>query len=303
MSKLAKRIDFVALISVENANPNGDPLLQNTPRTDSDGYGEISDVCIKRKIRNRMQDLGYQIFIQSPERAGYDGEKSLDSRYKAAFKSAGKADIEETKKAACEKWLDVRSFGQVFAFDGQDDSGDKKSKGKGDGVSISVTGPVSIRIARSVSIPIITSMQITKSVNGKISKNGGKSKDTMGMKNFIRFGLYRIEGSIGVQQAERTGFSEEDADVIKKCLKTLFENDATAARPAGSMNVERLFWYENTCPLGDVPVRNVFRSIDVHLKDENNTDPHSVDDYDVTINEFPIAKDGKTGKMQDIPIL
>lgn len=113
MSSLQNKIDFVALVSVTRANSNGDPLNGNRPRTDLNGFGEISDVCIKRKIRNRMQDLGKPIFVQSEDRCS-DGCGSLSERASAAMK--GIKDREEYARHACETWLDVRTFGQVFAF-------------------------------------------------------------------------------------------------------------------------------------------------------------------------------------------
>lgn len=113
MSTLQNKIDFVALISVNMANANGDPLNGNRPRTDYNNYGEISDVCIKRKIRNRMQDQGYPIFVQSEDRCD-DGLGSLSERASTTLK--GIKNREEYTKKACETWLDVRAFGQVFAF-------------------------------------------------------------------------------------------------------------------------------------------------------------------------------------------
>lgn len=139
MIVLNNKIDFVALVSVTMANSNGDPLNGNRPRTDYNGYGEISDVCIKRKIRNRMQDLGHKIFVQSEDRCD-DGFGSLRERATATMKKI--KDREESVRLACETWLDVRSFGQVFAY------GEGK---KGDGVSIPIRGPVSIHMAQSVS--------------------------------------------------------------------------------------------------------------------------------------------------------
>ena len=216
MSSLQNKIDFVALVSVTRANSNGDPLNGNRPRTDLNGFGEISDVCIKRKIRNRMQDLGKPIFVQSEDRCS-DGCGSLSERASAAMK--GIKDREEYARHACETWLDVRTFGQVFAF--------KDAKG----FSCGVRGPVSIHQASSLSPVEIESLQITKSVNGEKKEKGeNRASDTMGMKHFVRFGLYEIKGSINVQLAEKTGFSEEDADTVKECLRTLFVNDASSAR-------------------------------------------------------------------------
>ena len=251
MSSLQNKIDFVALVSVTRANSNGDPLNGNRPRTDLNGFGEISDVCIKRKIRNRMQDLGKPIFVQSEDRCS-DGCGSL-----------------------CETWLDVRAFGQVFAF--------KDAKG----FSCGVRGPVSVHQASSLSPVEIESLQITKSVNGEKKETGeNRASDTMGMKHFVRFGLYEIKGSINVQLAEKTGFSEEDADTVKECLRTLFVNDASSARPDGSMEVVKLFWWRHSCKDGQYSSAKVHRSVKVALRDAG-TIPTSADDYVISLEALP----------------
>lgn len=268
MKTLQNKIDFVALIAVSMANANGDPLNGNRPRTDYNGYGEMSDVCIKRKIRNRMQDLGQDIFVQSADRKT-DAYNSLSERAKGLLKE--EKDPEKYVHKACETWLDVRSFGQVFAF-------------KADSVSVGVRGPVSIQQAISVSPVEIQSIQITKSVNGDPSE--GRSSDTMGQKHFVRFGLYEIKGSINVQLAEKTGFSEEDAEIVKECLRTLFVNDASSARPDGSMEVCKLYWFKHNCKNGQYSSAKVHRSIKVTQKEQNKI-PSSVDDYEITVEELP----------------
>lgn len=267
MGTLKNKIDFVVLISVTMANPNGDPLNGNRPRTNYEGFGEISDVCIKRKIRNRMQDLGNPIFVQSDDRND-DGCKSLSDRAKTMEKTKDK---EVYARTACEKWLDVRSFGQVFAF-------------KQDSVSVGVRGPVSIHQAVSLSPVEIQSMQITKSVNSETSDKRGS--DTMGTKHFIRYGLYKIKGSINVQLAEKTGFSEEDAQIVKECLRTLFENDTSSARPEGSMEVYKLFWWEHDCASGQYSSAKVHSSVHAALKKEV-TDPTCPEDYDYRVDALP----------------
>ena len=244
MTTLKNKIDFMVLVSVTKANGNGDPLNGNRPRTDYNGMGEISDVCIKRKIRNRMQDMGNAIFVQSDDRCD-DGFKSLSERATSAMK--GIKDKETYAKAACETWMDVRSFGQVFAFKSTDKSG----------VSVGVRGPVSVHQAVSASPVEVESIQITKSVNGEPGEK--RASDTMGMKHFVRFGLYIIKGSINVQLAEKTGFSEEDAQVLKECLRTLFVNDASSARPEGSMEVIKLFWWQHNCKDGQYSSAKVHR--------------------------------------------
>lgn len=273
MNTLKNKIDFVVLVSVTRANSNGDPLNGNQPRTDYDGFGEISDVCIKRKIRNRMQDLGQEIFVQSEDRKT-DKYTSLQSRANESLK--GIKDKGEYARTACEKWLDVRSFGQVFAF-----SGDNKNDGEG--ISVGVRGPVSIHTALSISPIDIETIQITKSVNGSDTKDGGRAKDTMGSKSIVRFGLYEIKGAVNVQLAEKTGFSEEDSETIKECLRTLFINDASAARPEGSMEVVKLYWFKHNCKDGQYSSAKVHRSIQVSLNNPEKT-PESVDDYNIVLN-------------------
>lgn len=278
MRNLQNKIDFVVLVKVENANPNGDPLNGNRPRTTYTGHGEISDVCIKRKIRNRFQDMGGDIFVQSQDRCT-DGYTSLSERASETIKDY--TTEEEYAKMACEKWIDVRAFGQVFAFK----SGKKKKaeKGEKDSVSVGVRGPVSIHQAVSCSPVDINSMQITKSVNSEPAE--GKSSDTMGTKHFVEFGLYKIKGSINVQLAEKTGFSREDADMLKEALRTLFINDASAARPDGSMEVISVYWWEHNNKIGQYSAAKVHDSIKISLK-ESVLVPTSVEDYEIIMEEL-----------------
>lgn len=274
METLQHKIDFSLIITATNANPNGDPLNGNRPRETYEGYGEISDVCIKRKIRNRLQDMGEHIFVQSDDRCN-DGFDSLRSRAEGneALKAVSKGkntNRDEYARTACAEWIDVRSFGQVFAF-------------KGDAVSVGVRGPVSIQHAVSISPVDIVSMQITKSVNGESGKEG-KASDTMGTKHFISFGLYVVHGSINCQLAEKTGFTEEDALKIKQALCTLFENDCSSARPEGSMEVCRLYWWEHQCKTPNVSSAKVHRSLHITEKVKN---PKSFSDYEITLDSLP----------------
>lgn len=250
METLKNKIDFVAFVSVNNANPNGDPLNGNRPRDSYEGIGEISDVCLKRKLRNRLQDMGENIFVQSAERSD-DGCKSLKDRADScqelkAVSNGKNTDIDAYAKIACEKWIDVRAFGQVFAF-------------KGDTASVGVRGPVSIHPAMSVLPVSIVSTQITKSVNSESKE--GKASDTMGMKHRVEFGVYKIKGSINCQLAEKTGFTTEDADKIKEALRTIFENDCSSARPDGSMDVIKLFWFVHNSKNGQCSSAKVHESV------------------------------------------
>lgn len=268
---LDKKIDFAVLISVTNANPNGDPLNGNRPRTDYRGFGEMSDVCIKRKIRNRMQDLGHPVFVQSDDRAD-DGCISLKERANP-LKSIKSQD--EFARTACAKWLDVRTFGQVFAFNNGFEC-----------KSVGVRGPVSIHQAVSVDPVDAYSIQITKSVSGERKSAADRGSDTMGMKHFVRFGLYQIKGSINVQLAEKTGFTQEDAQVVKEALRTLFVNDSSAARPDGSMEVIRVFWWEHNCKDGQYSSAKVHRLLKVTQKAHVDV-PASAEDYNIRLDELP----------------
>ncbi|MCI9464797.1 MAG: type I-C CRISPR-associated protein Cas7/Csd2 [Lachnospiraceae bacterium] len=274
MSKFTNKIDFEVLVMVKNANPNGDPLNGNRPRETYDGFGEISDVCIKRKIRNRLQDMGENIFVQSDERSD-DGCKSLADRAKSNIdmqKALKDKDKDTYAKAACETWIDVRSFGQVFAF-------------KDDSVSVGVRGPVSVHSAFSVLPVSIDSMQITKSVNSETKDK--KSSDTMGMKHKIYSALYVIKGSINHQLAEKTGFSDEDAQKIKEALRTLFVNDSSSARPDGSMEVCKVYWWQHNCPMGQYSSAKVHKLIKIMPKMD---DPKEFEDYEIKIDSLPDLK-------------
>lgn len=286
MSILANKIDFLAVVSVKHANPNGDPLSGNMPRVTYEDLGEISDVCLKRKIRNRWMDMGENIFIQSDDKKT-DEYKSLRDRLSAEkemlkVQKEGKKD--EFAKMACEKWLDVRSFGQVFAF-----SGKKKEEEKdAGGISVGVRGPVSIHPAFSVHPVTSSSIQITKSVNSETDEKNPdkKSSDTMGMKHRVDFGLYIVKGSVNVQLAGKTGFTEEDAEKLKEALRTLFVNDSSSARPEGSMQVHTLYWWKHNCAIGQYSAAKVHDSVEIKLKD-NIEEPASYNDYEITIKELP----------------
>jgi len=257
---LKNKVDFAVIFSVKNANPNGDPLNGNRPRTDYEGHGEVTDVCLKRKIRDRLQADGQSIFVQSDEKKT-DGMPSLQNRAysdevglgKDAF-NAKKTPPEQTLQLACEKWFDVRAFGQIFAYKGE------KS---GDGVSLPIRGPVTIQSAFSIEPVSISSTQITKSVSGE-GDGSKKSSDTMGMKHRVDAAVYVTFGAITPQLAEKTGFSDEDADLIKGILPRMFEGDASSARPEGSMAVEKVIWWQHNSKPGQYSSAKVHRTLSVN---------------------------------------
>lgn len=288
MTALKNKIDFALVFTARNANPNGDPLDGNRPRTTYAGLGEVSDVCLKRKIRNRWIDEGCSVFVQSDDRrAPGDPYRSLSDRAdgceqlkeclrkmqngkksKAKPASAAEEPVptkEDYARIACEQWIDVRSFGQVFAFKA---SKKDEDAAEGDGVSIGIRGPVSIQSAFTLEPVNVVSTQITKSVNLETQSDPDKKgKDTMGQKHRVDFGVYVTYGAINVQCAQKTGFSEEDANRLQEALRTLFRNDATAARPDGSMEVVKVVWWTHNCPNGQYSAAKVQRSLKVTCTD------------------------------------
>jgi len=292
MTTLQNKIDFAVIFRVKNANPNGDPLNGNRPRTDYSNFGEMTDVSIKRKIRDRLlerwisdgkKDDGNMIFVQSDDRKA-DDAKSLRARAEAGLgKELGS---EKTTELACKKWLDVRAFGQLFALKSNKKAGKKKNDGtdeEGDtGVSIGIRGPVSVQSAFSIEPIDVSSVQITKSVSGE-GDGSKRSSDTMGMKHRVDKGVYAFFGSMNSQLAEKTQFSDSDADAIKAVLPRLFENDESSARPAGSMEVIKLIWWKHNCKSGQYSSAKVHRTLTVKADgsyDLNNLDVLKPDEID-----------------------
>ena len=270
---LNHKYDFMAVLSVKNANPNGDPLNGNRPRINYNGIGEISDVCIKRKIRNRLMDMGKNIFVQSDDYKA-DDFSSLRNRAEGMLSKNSFKDEKMLREEACKAWIDVRAFGQLFAFKG----------GEAKGVSVGIRGPVSLHSAFSLNPVNITSTQITKSVN---SEGDGKTKgpDTMGTKHRVDFGIYTFAGSINPQLASKTGFDDDDAEDIKNAIIRLFENDSSSARPEGSMEVVKLYWWKHNNQNGQFSSAKVHRSVSIKLK-EGIIEGSDIDDYEFFVNNL-----------------
>ena len=210
------------------------------------------------------------IFVQSDDNRK-DGHPSLRSRADAVL--SGIKSTEEIVRKACETWFDVRAFGQLFAFKA---TGGKKGKAKegeepGDdkGVSIGIRGPVSVQSAFSISPVSVTSTQITKSVSGE-GDGTKRGSDTMGMKHRVDRGIYAFYGSMNPQLAVKTGFSDDDAKAIKELLPKLFENDASSARPEGSMEVLKVIWWQHSSASGQASSAKVHRSLTVNDTDDLN---------------------------------
>jgi len=285
---LTSKIDFAVVFKVKNANPNGDPLNGNRPRVAYDGIGEVTDVCVKRKIRDRLMEFLPKvkvsvdkkelelcpIFVQSDDNKA-DSYPNLKSRADAVL-SAEASSKDKTIKA-CETWFDVRAFGQVFPFKPQNKGkGKGKEKGKADGAagddkgtSYGVRGPVTIQSAFSISSILnnVTSNQITKSTS--LEGDGTQRKsDQMGMKHRVDRGTYVFFGSMNPQLAVKTGFNDDDAKAIKAVLPKLFENDESSARPAGSMRVLKVVWWQHNCPSGQCSSAKAHDSLKVTDTDD-----------------------------------
>jgi CRISPR-associated protein Csd2 len=271
MTTLQHKIDFAAILRVRNANPNGDPLNGNRPRTDYSNIGEMTDVCIKRKIRDRLLEAGQGIYVQSDDRK-IDDAKSLRDRAEKVL--GAKFGTSETYDLACKTWFDVRAFGQVFALKkaAKKKKGEEGDEGGDTGVSVGVKGPVTVQSAFSVEPVDVSSVQITKSVSGE-GDGTKRGSDTMGMKHRVDHGIYVFFGSMNPQLAERTGFSDQDAEAIKAVLPRLFENDESSARPAGSMEVLKVIWWKHDSKQGRHSSAKVHRSLKVNPDGGYTLDP------------------------------
>lgn len=269
------KIDFSLIFEVKKANANGDPLNGNLPRQNMEGNGEVSDVAIKRKIRNRWMQDGLRIYMQTADNTS-DGFNNLKERIHGTAEvlplldkkgKLSKEQGEEVASALNEAYIDIRTFGAVIALKEE--------------VSRGIRGAVSITHAESIDPVIVTSQQITKSVSLDAAK-GVMGPDTMGSKHRIEYGLYRVNGSINAYLGEKNGLTKEDVELVKQALLTLFENDESTARPIGSMNIVNLYWWEHATKLGDASSHKVFESLVI----ESNTDePTSLDNYTITVNE------------------
>ena len=274
---MRNRIDFQVVFSVDHANPNGDPIDGNRPRQLSDGRGEVTDVCLKRKIRNRFDELGSPILIKSTERCLASGEVStVVERYLQAVNDGEKIKqfSDEIIRKGLDAFIDVRMFGQVYAFI-------DKSSGQ------HTRNAVSISSAFSVSPIEIEETQITKSISN--TDKDKKGSDTMGMKYAVPFAVYRFFGSVSGRVADENHVTDEDIALLKKALCTLFLNDASTARPYGSMNVEKVIWYEHDSIDGQVRPDVVKDALSIEIKPGVDY-PKSLDDYEIVVTEIPGLK-------------
>lgn len=286
MEAIRNRYEFVVLFDVENGNPNGDPDAANAPRTDAEtGLGIVTDVCLKRKIRNYVELVkegvpGYNILIKT--------DKPLNAKFAEAHTAAGSTqkkksaeDIAAARTYMCENYYDVRTFGAVMST-GDDPCG-------------IVRGPVQLNFARSLD-PVfpqeltITRQAITeaKKYAEQAEKNGVMTE--MGKKSVVPYGLYRAEGYVSAMLAQKTtGFSEEDLELLWEAIINMFEHDHSAAR--GKMCVRGLYVFKHDCALGNAPSALLFEKIRVEKKPDVAY-PRAFSDYTVSVDE--VMPDGVT---------
>lgn len=273
MAELNNRIDFVYIFDVKDGNPNGDPDAGNLPRVDAEtGMGLVTDVCLKRKVRNYVQEAkglseGYDIFIK---------EKAvLNNLIDEAHESDAVKNVKDTKDKTsaardvmCKKYYDIRTFGAVM------------STGKNAG---QVRGPIQFTFARSVD-PIVTSehsiTRMAVATEKEAEKQGGDNR-TMGRKATIPYGLYVCHGFVSANLAKQTGFSQEDLDLFWKALKNMFDVDRSAAR--GLMSAQKLIVFKHDSVLGNAPANKLFDLVKIEKKCEGVA--RSFSDYQVTIGE------------------
>jgi CRISPR-associated protein Csd2 len=283
MTTLSNRYEFVLLYDVENGNPNGDPDAGNMPRIDPEtGYGIVTDVCLKRKIRNYVEmvkgdEAGYRIYIKE----GIPLNQNHVEAYKAVnlpmddknFK-AKSDDVQRARAWICANFFDVRTFGAVM------------STGLNCG---QVRGPVQLNFSRSIDPIVQQEVTITRLT---VTREEEADKErTMGRKHIVPYGLYRVEGYVSAKLAndptKGTGFSEEDLELFWKSLVNMFEHDRSAAR--GKMAARRLIVFKHESDLGNAPAHKLFELVKVSKKPDANP-PRSFDDYNVTVDKAGVPQ-------------
>ena len=269
MTELKNRIDFVYVFDVQDGNPNGDPDAGNLPRVDAEtGMGLVTDVCLKRKVRNYVQVAkeltdGYDIFIK--EKAVLNNE--IDKAHDDDSVKSAKDKTAAARAFMCKNYYDIRTFGAVM------------STGKNAG---QVRGPIQLTFARSMD-PIATAehsiTRMAVATEKEAEKQNGDNR-TMGRKATIPYGLYVCHGFISASLAKQTGFSEEDLNLFFESLKNMFDVDRSAAR--GLMSAQKLIVFKHDSVLGNAPANKLFDLVKI----EKNTDaaPRSFKDYTMTVD-------------------
>lgn len=268
------RYDFVMLFDVENGNPNGDPDAGNSPRIDIEtGYGYVTDVCIKRKIRNYVElikdgEEGYNILVKP--------DKALNTKFTEAYEAQGlktkqkgknSDDVKNARDYMCKNYYDVRMFGAVMST-GDDQCG-------------IVRGPVQINFAKSVSPINVQDVTITRQARTTVDRTQSGNTE-IGRKSIVPYGLYRAEGYVSAALANKTtDISEEDIELLWNAIINMFENDHSAAR--GKMCTRKLYIFKHDNVLGNSPSHILFDKINIKQKDDVDV-PRKFDDYEMNVD-------------------
>ncbi|MCR4931317.1 MAG: type I-C CRISPR-associated protein Cas7/Csd2 [Bacteroidales bacterium] len=270
MSELKNRIDFVYIFDVQDGNPNGDPDAGNLPRVDAEtGMGLVTDVCLKRKVRNYVQVAKnlceqYDIFIK--EKAVLN--TMIDAAHEEEYVKEAKDKTSAARDLMCKKYYDIRTFGAVM------------STGKNAG---QVRGPIQLTFARSIDPIAAMEHSITRMAvaTEKVAEKQGGDNRTMGRKATIPYGLYVCHGFISANLAKQTGFTEEDLTLFWDALKNMFDIDRSAAR--GLMSAQKLIVFKHDSILGNAPANKLFDLVNVVKRCDGT--PRSFKDYEVTIDK------------------
>ncbi len=295
MTAIANRYEFVILFDVENGNPNGDPDAGNMPRIDPEtGYGLVTDVCLKRKIRNYVETVkedskGYRIYIKDNVPLNTSDKEACEfvgvapDKLKEAKKKDDKLD-EKLRGFMCENFFDVRTFGAVMT-----------TFTKGALNCGHLRGPVQMGFARSIDPVLPQEVTITR-VAITTEADAEKKGTEMGRKYILPYALYRCEGYVSANLARKvTGFSDEDLELLWQAILNMFENDHSAAR--GKMAVRKLIVFKHESELGNAPSHKLFDLVKAEKK-EDITTPRSYSDYNVTVDEDRLPQ-GVTCRIMD----
>ena len=278
---LENRYDFVYLFDVKDGNPNGDPDAGNLPRVDAEtGRGLVTDVCLKRKIRNfvsltKGDKPPHDIYIKEKAVLNRTHEKAYieigaQDELKSDKKRKGSGDtVDKARDWICQNFYDVRTFGAVMSM----------------GINCGqVRGPVQLTFARSVDQIVSQEHSITRmavATEAEAEKQSGDNR-TMGRKFTVPYGLYICHGFISAHLAQQTGFSKDDLELLFQALENMFENDRSAAR--GEMTARGLYVFKHESKLGNAPAHNLFEHITAELKDKS-TPPRAFTDYQISVDE------------------
>ncbi len=287
MSTLANKYDFLVVLEAINSNPNGDPDRGNAPRQDIEtGHGIITDVCLKRKIRDYIVsqkdgETGYDIYIQSD-----DTLNSKDAKALAAASGKTRKDdpdlASELQNFMCDSYYDIRAFGAVL-------TGFSKT-----GLNGQVKGPVQFSFGRSVD-PVVP-QEITISRCAVATEAEKESHDhTLGNKFVVPYGLYVFKGHISADQAEKTGFSEADKDLLFEAIQNLWDADLSSAR--GDITLKKLIVFEHDCKHGNTPSHKLFDRVTIKRKDKS-VPARSFEDYEFSVDDKDLPKGVKVSVME-----